>query len=193
MRKDKVTDNVFKFIDRAAGLYGRFKEEEFHIEMWNNCQEMGMESPIEHLFWIACLAMSPPRYVEINPEYYHDSEGEPRLGYGLYVRPQAVIGKFRVDFLISPGGGMAKGKFEPGVIVELDGHAFHDKDARQRSYEKARDRFLMAQGYGVLHFTGSDVVADPFKCAHEALCLASASFDDRPYNPADPLSRGWGD
>ena len=84
-------------------------------------------------------------------------------------------------------------KVEEGLrplVVELDGHAFHDKDKRQRSYEKARDRYLVQQGLRVLHFTGSDVVADPHKVAYEVLeMLGVYSGSFRKYNPADPLGQ----
>ena len=38
----------------------------------------------------------------------------------------------------------------------------------------------------VLHFTGSEVAADPFRVAHEVLSLFDC-FSGQPYDPADPL------
>jgi hypothetical protein len=56
----------------------------------------------------------------------------------------------------------------------------------QSAYEKARDRFLVRAGYRVLHFTGAEVVADPYKVAHEALSLIGV-FSDQNYDAANPL------
>ena len=108
---------------------------------------------------------------------------------GLYITPQAKIGTYRVDFLIEARCLGRSGDVYAPVIVELDGHDFHDKDKRQRSYEKARDRFLVKRGYRILHFTGSDVVADPFKVAYEALemvgVFAGSGADG--YDPKNPI------
>jgi very-short-patch-repair endonuclease len=77
--------------------------------------------------------------------------------------------------------------------VYLDGHDFHYKDKRQRSYEKARDREMVRAGYRVLHYTGSDVVADPLKVAYEALEFVGAFVGSgrEGYNKEDPLGQGW--
>lgn len=55
------------------------------------------------------------------------------------------------------------------LIVELDGHEFHDKNKNQRAYEKSRDRYLVRQGYKIFHYTGSELVADPKKVASEVM------------------------
>ena len=73
------------------------------------------------------------------------------------------------------------------VIVELDGHAFHDKDKKQRSYEKARDRFFVKEGYQVLHYTGSDVVADPYRVAFEVLEVLDVLEAGEAYAPTNPV------
>jgi len=63
--------------------------------------------------------------------------------------------------------------------VECDGHEFHDKDKKQRSYEKARDRYLQKEGYAVLHFTGSDIVSSPVFAATEVVSfLCNDDIDD---------------
>jgi very-short-patch-repair endonuclease len=50
---------------------------------------------------------------------------------------------------------------------------------------------LVKQGYRVLHFTGSEVVANPHKVAFEALeMLGVYSGSFREFDPADPLGMG---
>ena len=71
--------------------------------------------------------------------------------YGLC--SQREIGKYRVDFfVIIP--------YKQGIIIECDGHDFHEKTKEQAKYDKQRDRFLMSKGYKVLHFTGSEIYND---------------------------------
>lgn len=182
-----ITTNVFEFLNRAAEIHARSEEEKFSLEMYQNMLDVGLESPIEDMFWVACHAQCAAHYQMVNPEPYRDKDGINRAGIGIYIQPQFKVGKYRVDFLISQVGVGPNDLLSP-VIVELDGHDFHDKNKQQRSYEKARDRFLVKSGYRILHFTGSDVAADPFKVSHEALALVGA-FDDvmDVYDPDQPL------
>lgn len=191
MSNHKIADNVFEFIHKAGALREAMMAERFGQEMHSNCLEMGMTSPIEHMFWVAVNVLCEAEFTDLNPDLIFSPDGDHEIPRGIYLRPQCPIGTYRVDFLLSQCGLAPGGQCTP-VIVELDGHDFHDKDKRQRSYEKARDRFLVKQGYRVLHFTGSDVVKDPFKVAFEALELVGCFIGSRQeYDPADPLGQGW--
>lgn len=179
----KIADNVWQFLHRASDLHGQSQtlgfSQRMHDMMWDR-----LESPIEDLFWIACNVLCEASFIDLEPD--------PRWPYGVTINPQENIGSYRVDFMLtrvlSPKRFHGPKEFAP-VVIELDGHDFHDKDKRQRSYEKARDRYLVRQGYRILHFTGSDVVADPFKVAHEALSLLDI-FADEQYDPRDPVGLG---
>lgn len=166
----KLAGNVSKFLFDAADVVARIKSEQFSQGVFCELLESGVESPIEDIFYIACHVWCANEYIELNPPHIFTKNREVEDGCGIFIEPQKKIGKFRVDFLISQNGIGPSENLSP-VIVELDGHDFHDKDKRQRSYEKARDRFFVKEGYKVLHFTGSDVIADPYKVSHEALCL----------------------
>jgi very-short-patch-repair endonuclease len=52
-------------------------------------------------------------------------------------------------------------------VVELDGHAFHERTKEQAAKDKARDRWMTGAGYAVVRFTGSEVWANPFAVASE--------------------------
>lgn len=190
-----VAENVFAFIDRAAVMRSRMLEERFSQEMYCNCLEGEMQSPIEQLFWIAANVLCESELHRLNPDplisRLDDGSFDQVLQDGIYISSQHKVDQYRVDFLIEQVGIGPKEHLGP-VVVELDGHAFHDKDKRQRSYEKARDRHLVRRGYRVLHFTGSDVVADPFKVAYEALelvgCFLGSARDG--YDKNDPLGIG---
>ena len=100
------------------------------------------ESPIEVLF--------------IQAMQYH------KLVNRINLHAQVPIGRYRVDFLVFALG-------DPyGVIVEVDGHEFHEKTKEQAEHDKKRDRYLTGEGYRVLRFTGREVWRDPHACADEA-------------------------
>jgi len=90
---------------------------------------------------------------------------------GFFVQHELIAGGhlYRVDFLIE---GMLPGK--PGIpfnredylrrkfkiVIEADGHDFHEKTKVQAKRDKGRDRDLALEGYTVLHFTGSEIWND---------------------------------
>ena len=46
------------------------------------------------------------------------------------------------------------------IIVELDGHEFHERTKAQAAHDKRRDRRFVAAGWKVLRYTGSEVYGD---------------------------------
>jgi very-short-patch-repair endonuclease len=73
-------------------------------------------------------------------------------------QPQYRVGSYTLDLALAG----------PRIAVELDGHAYH-ASREQRTKDAKRDRFLVAEGWRVLRFTGSEVVDDPARCVSE-LC-----------------------
>ena len=55
------------------------------------------------------------------------------------------------------------------LLVECDGHDFHEKTKAQVKRDNEREYDLRMSGYDILHFSGSQIYADPFKCADEIL------------------------
>lgn len=179
----KIAENVSDFLSETSKIVGRIAADRFSQDAFSRCVDL-TESPIEDLFLIACLAYCYAEGVEVSPGP-ECVTCDRSLKRGIYIQPQLKVDRYRVDFAISQVG-LGPDHFSP-VVVELDGHAFHDKDKRQRSYEKARDRELTRSGYRVLHFTGSDIVADPFKAAHEVLSMLCVFADRLPYDASNPL------
>jgi len=97
---------------------------------------------------------------------------------GCFVlNPQEEIktpgGRFRVDFLVA-----AKVHSQyVSVAVECDGHDFHEKTKVQAARDKRRDRSLKLAGIDVIHFTGSEIWANPRECAKEVLQQLRAMAD----------------
>lgn len=193
MADRKLAANVFEFLDKASVLYGRMQADSFSIWRFREMVERSSDSPIEDIFWIACHLQCASASVEVNRLYWAGPNKWER-DHGVHITPQFKVGKYKADFLLEQVRIGPTDVLTP-VIVELDGHDFHDKNKRQRSYEKARDRDLVRAGYKVLHYTGSDVVSDPLKVAYEALSFVGAFVGTgrEEYDKDDPLGQGWGE
>jgi len=93
-----------------------------------------------------------------------------KLDEALSVRllPQQPIetadGKFTVDFLVSHTDP-ARQDFR--VVIELDGHDFHDRTKDQAARDKRRDRAILRAGHVVMRFTGSEVYRNAQRCVAE--------------------------
>lgn len=108
------------------------------------------QSPVEEMLAIALWSKAPRR----GPDATNG------------VRAQVEVGPYRADFVIHYTSHTAGTKAD--LVVEVDGHDFHEKTKEQASRDKARDRFFLGEGFQVARFTGSDVYRDPFGCAEEA-------------------------
>lgn len=151
MESTKYTSS---FLDDVAHVYGAYKEEEFSSFLKDLCSET--QSPIEQKFLLGftlCLIANSLE-LDVGPL-------DPEKSLELRLAIQYPVEKYRADFAIQHGNTV--------VIVELDGHQWHERTAQERRYEKARDRRFTALGYKVLHFTGSEVNADPYSAGAEAL------------------------
>lgn len=131
------------------------------------------ESPIERLMLSAIsLATVSDRLLDDRPYIANKPyTEESKYSYicpnefGVVVYPQSVIGKYRVDFLILYFFEyMDEPKF---IVVECDGHDFHEKTKKQAARDKSRDRFLQTKVHKVFRFTGSEIYNDPSGCADE--------------------------
>ena len=72
------------------------------------------------------------------------------------------IGNYRVDFeLINHK--------DKKIIVECDGHEFHQKSKQQVEKDNQRERDLKKLGYEVVRFSGSEIFKDAEKCVEDLL------------------------
>ena len=84
-------------------------------------------------------------------------------GYKVY--PQFEIGRYRADFLVVKE--MINGKEK--IVIECDGHDFHERTKEQAQHDKKRDRDMQKAGYKVYRFTGSEIWRTAGKCVLDAL------------------------
>lgn len=132
-----------------------------------------MESPIEAIFWTWFGALSSFENNDI---------------YMFILSPQRTItlgaGKtYRFDFLVDFGPpellrpASEKNIAQPKVAIELDGHDFHERTKEQVAYRNERDRYVQAEGWTILHFSGSELYRDPLKCARAVVDVCRTKTD----------------
>lgn len=80
----------------------------------------------------------------------------------LRITQQAKVGNYRADFLFELKDEAQKIR---RLVVEVDGHDFHERTKKQAAHDKARDRWMTGEGYALMRFTGSEIWANPFQCA----------------------------
>lgn len=85
------------------------------------------------------------------------------------IAAQYPVGRYRADFAICRKVRFYRQELHqsPIVIVECDGHDFHERTKEQAARDKRRDRELQLSGPYVLRFTGSEIFHDPNKCAEQ--------------------------
>ena len=98
-------------------------------------------SPIELLFYTAYK-------ISIN-----QIESKLICQYVLYPEHKFKINKntYYVDFIL------LHKEIDTGLIIELDGHEFHEKTKDQAKKDKQRDRNLQKLNYPIYHYTGSEI------------------------------------
>lgn len=138
----------------------RFEEEFYGLA--SHC-----ESPIEELLLAAMFA--DHRVHEFDLIFMGDLQPSDRFlrGETVWVHQQAKIGSYRADFLIHDASKPLELAEPRYMIVECDGHDFHERTKEQARRDKQRDRYFQSRGHKVLRFTGSEIFADPEAVAEE--------------------------
>lgn len=130
------------------------------------------DSPLEQRFLLAFLELNGSADVAYRPHGEHgyqfiiESDGDSFI----CVEPQKPITidqhSFRADFLVSYTS-RAPLTTHAQIVVEIDGHDFHERTKQQAFRDKRRDRLMASQGYIVMRFTGSEVFRNPNDAVEE--------------------------
>lgn len=123
-------------------------------------ERAGCESPIETALFKALVLRwcvfhgSMPKIV--------NEKSETIFGSGtIKISTQVKILSYRVDFLIEAENLKKK------IVVECDGHNFHERTKEQAARDRRRDRDLAGMGYLVLRYTGSEIWKSAYECASD--------------------------
>lgn len=123
------------------------------------------DSPIEAILLAALYKDHDTQKFDVTFAGRVDEPVESMCGK-VVIYQQAKIAPYRVDFLIDDSSS-ANAARRRWIVVECDGHDFHERTKEQARRDRARDRFLQSKGCRVLRFTGSEIWADPEACAAE--------------------------
>ena len=120
---------------------------------------MNLKSPIEQIFGFVYDIVRIDKYGFIDSEIYGWESQKEIITAGC---------RYYADFhfcvpCVSKTTGSAH------VLVECDGHDFHERTKNQVEYGNNRDFNLKNAGYEVIHFSGSQIYKDPFSCAEKVL------------------------
>lgn len=167
----EVPENVKQFVTACSAIVADFEKKKFQGQVLCGLQDRS--SPIEQLFETALMTLI--QVVEQECDHFQVN-GEWRY-IGINVMPQCKIQNYTADYALfkeSHDAILNTHDFKK-VVVELDGHAFHDKNEKQRRYEKKRDREMQKLGYKVFRYTGAEIVKDPFSAAIECVSYMTNS------------------
>jgi very-short-patch-repair endonuclease len=132
------------------------------------------ESPIEEVFGTAVWAhfryMSSANRLSILPAEDFDEACKVLAGQGARVdqvlaTSQYQIEDMRVDFCLAGKNWRTDKVFR--LVIECDGHDFHERTKEQAAKDRARDRGLQEKGYNIFRFTGSEIWRDPMGCVEQ--------------------------
>ena len=118
------------------------------------------ESPIEKLM---CASLSFGLHASNTGMMLHSAFYKPQGD--VHIQPQAQLGDYRVDFALVANERWASDlNVEAKIVIECDGHDFHERTKEQAERDRSRDRVLTTMGWTVLRFTGREIVRDPMAC-----------------------------
>lgn len=98
--------------------------------------------------------------------------------FSIHAQCPVLEGKYRADFLLT---AMFEHSKKPlYIIIECDGHDFHERTKEQAARDRRRDRDMTAAGFKVFRFTGSEIFRDADRCAAEVeTFLRATEYEQR--------------
>ncbi len=152
MREHVMSRACMEFTDICASWLDGCKS---HIEV-----ALGARLVADGIDGISCLKSAP---LPLSTLMVGGETGIDHIG-GLY--RQTPIGRYTADFYLE-AFDIETGERWCRIIIECDGHDFHEKTKFQAAHDKKRDRWFQSEGIVVLRFTGSEIWASPEKCVQQ--------------------------
>lgn len=138
------------------------------------------ESPLEQLLLTELIPVFAARVAgSRNQPYLRGHLIVQRLGrFSVTIRQQPAIAvlsaSYRPDFLLTVerwDWKQDRHQLMVQMVVEVDGHRYHERTQAQAEHDRVRDRQLTAQGYRVVRFTGREVNRSATSAAQEVARL----------------------
>lgn len=88
----------------------------------------------------------------------------------LFSQQEIIVNKkkYIVDFYFEKDQYVNPFDTNKKIIIECDGHEFHQKTKEQVKHDNEREYNLKMAGYEIIRFSGSQIYNEPFKCAEDA-------------------------
>lgn len=174
--------DVSEFDVDRGGLRALAHETIRHQQIAMTMCSAACQSPIERAMFYALVIEASTRSYSVVVVDQHLHPTLIQHGFGIkepvVIQLQAQLGDYRVDFCLrhTVASHDAEGRAtvsERRLVVECDGHDFHDRTKEQASRDRERDRVLQSTGVHVFRFTGADIWRDAFRCAREAVSFVA--------------------
>lgn len=131
----------------------------FNFNRYSYC-----ESPIEVIFnyffdRVALFEYSKYMFIIDQQQMIETDNGTYRVDFDIEC----------VEYIFPEGEQIPLEEKYAEIIVECDGHDFHEKTKAQVKRRNERDFNLKMNGYDVIHFSGSEIYNEPEKCAKKVI------------------------
>lgn len=158
-----MEQKIKEIIERAASDHAQTIENRF------GDIEVGCESPIEKIM-AAALVAENEAHAALRFAHFLDQrfcwetrlDKNPNGAGGVHLYQQVKVGEYRVDFLLEVTSYAGKVGL---LVVECDGHEYHERTKAQAARDRSRDRWMTSKGVTVMRFTGSEIWKDARDCA----------------------------
>lgn len=151
---NRCSDSVKNRLEATKRMIG----DKFAHEFKDLVNKAGISSPIEQMFLMEW------KYADVENRFNVDLE------------PQAEIhtdaGDYHVDFLVT---SKSTGELGTAIVIELDGHDFHERTKEQVERDNKRQRAITKAGMRVLRFSGREIVMKGRKCIQEVIDFIEAT------------------
>ena len=101
--------------------------------------------------------------------------------YAMHIFPQVNFGDYRIDIVLMMYCRWRVGKSY--LLVECDGHEYHERTKEQARRDRKRDRDLVQAGHVLFRFTGQEIWRDVDACALQCFETLKAASDSFPLDP----------
>lgn len=135
-------------------------------------QKLGYGETSTVLDFYLCSCRSPIE-VMLGVSFWWRAKKTVPTRYRLHLEPQYMIeinGRtFYADFCFDAKENNKGCKSDLRLVVECDGHEFHQKTKEQASHDYERENILKLSGYDVIRFTGTQIYKDRCGCADKVI------------------------
>ncbi len=197
---DDISSNYIHFKSKKSHGFQKVREQYMDkvVEKYGDLLDCGIEgtTPIEKVLFLALKALISTGTTEyehllVAKDYDHGQrllnglleDKYPNSYNSLLIIPQFRMEGRRADFLISSLASRCSGPkiifiklYLRYLLVECDGHDFHEKTKEQAALDKGKDRQASIDGYDTFRFTGSEIWKDPMGCASQIVDWALEGF-----------------